>query len=78
MRLAARCRFADCRHETAHACAILAAIEDGSLDPARQAMLFDLARFHAREKKPAWWASLANLFAMGWPARDIMLVGDPR
>jgi ribosome biogenesis GTPase len=35
--LAARCRFTDCRHETEPGCAILAAIEDGSLDPARLA-----------------------------------------
>ena len=35
--LAARCRFGDCRHETEPGCAIQAAIEDGSLDPARLA-----------------------------------------
>jgi ribosome biogenesis GTPase len=33
--LAAKCRFADCHHETEPGCAILAAIEDGSVDPAR-------------------------------------------
>lgn len=26
------------------------------LDEERQSILFDLARFHAREQKPAWWA----------------------
>ena len=35
--LSARCRFADCRHETEPDCAILAAIEDDSLDPVRLA-----------------------------------------
>ena len=35
--LAARCRFKDCQHETEPGCAILAAIDDGSLDPARLA-----------------------------------------
>ena len=33
--LAADCRFCDCRHRTEPGCAIAAAIEDGSLDPAR-------------------------------------------
>lgn len=33
--LAASCRFNDCQHETEPGCTILAAIEDGSLDPAR-------------------------------------------
>jgi ribosome biogenesis GTPase len=33
--LAGRCRFTDCRHETEPGCAVQAAIEDGSLDPAR-------------------------------------------
>jgi len=33
--MAANCRFTDCQHETEPGCAILAAIEDGSLDSAR-------------------------------------------
>jgi len=33
--LTGRCRFTDCRHETEPGCAVQAAIEDGSLDPAR-------------------------------------------
>jgi ribosome biogenesis GTPase len=33
--LTSRCRFTDCRHETEPGCAVQAAIEDGSLDPAR-------------------------------------------
>src|SRR6476661_1669501 len=33
--LAAGCRFRDCRHRTEPGCAVAAAIEDGSLDPAR-------------------------------------------
>lgn len=32
---AERCRFRDCRHETEPGCAVLAAVEDGALDPAR-------------------------------------------
>lgn len=35
--IAATCRFTDCRHETEPGCAILAAINDGSLDSARLA-----------------------------------------
>lgn len=35
--LAARCRFADCRHETEPSCAVQTAIENDSLDPARLA-----------------------------------------
>jgi ribosome small subunit-dependent GTPase A len=33
--LAADCRFRDCQHRTEPGCAVAAAIEDGSLDPAR-------------------------------------------
>lgn len=33
--LTGRCRFTDCRHETEPGCAVQAAIEAGSLDPAR-------------------------------------------
>ena len=32
---AQECRFRDCRHEAEPGCAVLAAVEDGSLDPAR-------------------------------------------
>lgn len=35
--LAARCRFADCRHETEPGCAVRAAVDDGGLDAARLA-----------------------------------------
>ena len=53
--LAARCRFADCRHETELVCAILAAIEGGSLDPAR------LARWRKLQAEDAFnSASLAE------------------
>jgi ribosome biogenesis GTPase len=31
--LFSKCRFANCRHETEPGCAILAALEDGSLSP---------------------------------------------
>jgi ribosome biogenesis GTPase len=33
--LALDCRFGDCRHETEPGCAVLEAVEDGGLDPAR-------------------------------------------
>jgi ribosome biogenesis GTPase len=53
--LAARCRFADCRHETEPGCAILAAIEDDSLDPER------LARWRKLQAEEAFnSASLAE------------------
>jgi ribosome biogenesis GTPase len=35
--LASRCRFSDCAHEREPGCAVLAAIQDGTLDPARLA-----------------------------------------
>lgn len=38
--LTGRCRFTDCQHETEPGCAVLAAVDEGSLDPAR------LARWH--------------------------------
>jgi ribosome biogenesis GTPase len=53
--LAASCRFTDCRHETEPGCAVEAAIEDGSLDPAR------LARWRKLEAEDAFnSASLAE------------------
>ncbi len=33
--LASRCKFRDCRHEREPGCAVLKAVEDGTLDPAR-------------------------------------------
>jgi ribosome biogenesis GTPase len=33
--LASRCRFRDCRHEQEPGCAVLRAVEEGILDPAR-------------------------------------------
>lgn len=38
------CRFSDCRHETEPGCAILAAMEEGRLDPARYARWQKLQR----------------------------------
>jgi ribosome biogenesis GTPase len=38
------CRFSDCRHETEPGCAVLSAIEDGRLDPARFARWQKLQR----------------------------------
>jgi ribosome biogenesis GTPase len=35
VRLAARCRFHDCRHDTEPGCAVHEAIASGELDPAR-------------------------------------------
>jgi ribosome biogenesis GTPase len=53
--LAASCRFTDCRHESEPGCAVLAAIEDGSLDPAR------LARWRKLQAEDAFnSASLAE------------------
>lgn len=46
--LAANCRFTDVRHETQPGCAIVAAIEDNSLDPAR------LARWRKVQAKDAF------------------------
>ncbi len=53
--LSAQCRFKDCQHETEPGCAILAAIDDGSLDPAR------LARWRKLQAEDAFnSASLAE------------------
>ena len=42
--LAASCRFGDCAHEAEPACAVRAALEDGTLDPARHASWVKLRR----------------------------------
>jgi ribosome biogenesis GTPase len=42
--LALRCRFADCQHETEPACAVIGALEAGSLDPSRFASYRKLQR----------------------------------
>jgi len=42
--LAGTCRFADCSHEGEPGCAVRAALEDGTLDPARYARYRKLAR----------------------------------
>ena len=42
--LAAECRFGDCAHETEPGCAVLAAVEDGSLAPERLAAYRKLGR----------------------------------
>jgi ribosome biogenesis GTPase len=42
--LARRCRFRDCRHEGEPGCAVLAAVEEGALDPARLESLHKLER----------------------------------
>lgn len=54
--LAAGCRFADCRHVGEPGCAVVAAIDDGSLDGARVASLHKLEREVAaaeRRRDPA-------------------------
>lgn len=54
--LAAGCRFADCRHRGEPGCAVAAALEDGTLDPARVAALDKLERevaFAERRRDPA-------------------------
>ncbi len=47
--------------EDAEAAFLAERLAGAGLAPERQAMLFDLARFHAREKKPAWWAIFDSL-----------------
>jgi ribosome biogenesis GTPase / thiamine phosphate phosphatase len=42
--LAAECRFGDCAHESEPGCAVLAAVEDGSLAPERLAAYRKLGR----------------------------------
>jgi ribosome biogenesis GTPase / thiamine phosphate phosphatase len=44
VQLEAQCRFSDCRHEGEPGCAIQAALEDGTLDPARWQSYRDLQR----------------------------------
>jgi len=55
--LAHACRFTDCRHETEPGCAVLAAIEEGTLTRERfasyQKLLGELAYLHRRENKAA-------------------------
>jgi ribosome biogenesis GTPase len=46
--LESKCRFHDCRHETEPGCAVRAALEDGTLDPAR------LARFQKLRREDAF------------------------
>jgi len=41
--------------------ALRARLAASGLPPERQAMLFDLGQFHAREAKPAWWAIFDSL-----------------
>ncbi|WP_239316372.1 ribosome small subunit-dependent GTPase A [Planobispora longispora] len=49
--LAARCRFADCAHATEPGCAVIAAIEDGTLPERR------LASWNKLQREAAWMAS---------------------
>lgn len=53
--LALACRFRDCRHDAEPGCAVLAAVEDGSLDPERLASFRKLraeAEFQERKSDP--------------------------
>jgi uncharacterized protein len=54
-------RAADEAVEAADAAALRAQLEASHLDPDRQQLLFDLAFFHRREAKPAWWAIFDSL-----------------
>jgi ribosome biogenesis GTPase len=47
--LAAACRFRDCRHEGEPGCAVLRAVEEGEIDPARLASHDKLVRERARQ-----------------------------
>ncbi len=53
--LVASCRFSDCKHEKDAGCAIVAAVEEGDLDPARYESFLNLeieiAELRARQKK---------------------------
>ena len=49
--LAVECRFRDCRHESEPGCAVLAAAETGTLDPARLASFRKLQAEAAYEQR---------------------------
>jgi ribosome biogenesis GTPase / thiamine phosphate phosphatase len=49
--LAESCRFADCRHESEPGCAVLAAVEAGTLDPDRLRRQRKLAAEEARNRE---------------------------
>jgi ribosome biogenesis GTPase / thiamine phosphate phosphatase len=54
--LAGSCRFRDCRHDTEPGCAVLQAVEEGTLDPARFASYAKLQReleHQVRKSSPA-------------------------
>ncbi len=50
--IGARCRFGNCRHDTEPGCAVLAALEDGTLDSSRYESYLKLQRemFHLKAK----------------------------
>ncbi|MEU4830849.1 ribosome small subunit-dependent GTPase A [Streptosporangium sp. NPDC023615] len=52
--LAARCRFGDCRHDTEPGCAVIAAIEDGTLPERR------LESWNKLQREAAWMASRSD------------------
>ena len=58
--IAARCRFSDCRHQQEPGCAVRAAVDAGTLAPAR------LASFH---KLTAEWATRRSVVPRGRPRR---------
>ncbi len=55
--LATRCRFHDCRHLSEPDCAVLAALADGSLDPARWDAYGKLLRENRFQQNKDDWAS---------------------
>jgi ribosome biogenesis GTPase len=52
--LADRCRFADCRHDSEPGCAVLAAIEDGTLPERR------LESWRKLQREAVWMASRSD------------------
>ncbi|WP_329429369.1 ribosome small subunit-dependent GTPase A [Streptosporangium sp. NBC_01495] len=52
--LAARCRFGDCRHDSEPGCAVIAAIEDGTLPERR------LESWNKLQREAAWMASRSD------------------
>jgi ribosome biogenesis GTPase len=50
--LAKQCRFSDCSHQVEPDCAVAAAVESGSLDPARLASYLKLRDESAGQRRP--------------------------
>lgn len=73
--LAAGCRFADCQHESEPRCAVRAAVDDGTLDPARLVSYHKLQReLDFEERRTDWLARQEH--ARQWKA--IARIGKER